>query len=375
MQENIASSKSIKKVIEYAQTIGFDHRGDFDTQREKILLMRHCLYNDYPAFRMDIDSLCESEYSIHKSIGKLRGQLVSDMLFFHMFYMLSCHKYNTNISTVCEIGGGYGNPARLWMLNQIHKIRNYTLIDLPESLFYAEVFLSVALPGYKIVYCHNPSDLGNAIDTVYLVPVHLTQLIRNANFDLVINTGSLAELSQDWVTYWSDWISKQEIDTFYSHNYFGIASDQIHESRNLIAPIRPNGFKVAQVRMNAPLMTITSTNRDAAELIFQRNASLEENIYRLMMIKIDDKWSLVDLAYYCFNLNCKVSNDSFYDEVVILKKFLIDLGFFPKELIFLLERINLNLLFSTLNRNDIEHLSQVYDSISKAYRENFPIGK
>ena len=127
--------------------------------------------------------------------------------------------------------------------------------------------------------------------------------------------------------------------------------------------------------MNAPLMTITSTNRDAAELIFQRNASLEENIYRLMMIKIDDKWSLVDLAYYCFNLNYKVSDDSFYDEVLILKKFLIDLGFFPKELIFLLERINLNLLFSTLNRNDIERLSQVYDSISKAYRENFPIGK
>ena len=29
MQENIASSKTIKNVIEYAQTIGFDHRGDF----------------------------------------------------------------------------------------------------------------------------------------------------------------------------------------------------------------------------------------------------------------------------------------------------------------------------------------------------------
>lgn len=324
---------------------------------------------------MDIDSLCESEYSIHKSLGKLRNLLVSDMLFFHMFYMLSCLKYKTNISTVCEIGGGYGNPARLWMLNQNHKIRNYTLIDLPESLFYAEVFLSVALPGRKIIYCNNPGDLGNATDTVYLVPVHLTQLIRNANFDLVVNTGSLAELSEDWVTYWSDWISKQEVETFYSHNYFGISADQIHESRNLIAPKKPIGFKVAQVRMNTPLMTITSTNRDAAELIFQRNKSSEEKIYRLMMMKLDDKWSLVDLAYYCFNLDPSISDDSFFDEVVILRKFLDDLGFFPKELIFLLERIKSNFLFTTLDSSEIERLSQVYESISKTYRENYPIGK
>jgi hypothetical protein len=61
--------------------------------------------------------------------------------------------------------------------------------------------------------------------------------------------------------------------------------------------------------------------------------------------------------------------------VVILKKFLSDLGFFPKELIYLLERLNLHPLFSTLNRNDIDQLTQIYDSMSKSYRDNYPIGK
>jgi len=60
---------------------------------------------------------------------------------------------------------------------------------------------------------------------------------------------------------------------------------------------------------------------------------------------------------------------------VILKKFLSDLGFFPKELIYLLERLNLHPLFSTLNRNDIDQLTQIYDSMSKSYRDNYPIGK
>lgn len=34
-----------------------------------------------------------------------------------------------------------------------------------------------------------------------------------------------------------------------------------------------------------------------------------------MMMRLDDRWSLVDLAYYCFNLNRELSGELFFDKV------------------------------------------------------------
>ena len=77
------------------------------------------------------------------------------------------------------------------------------------------------------------------------------------------------------------------------------------------------------------------------------------------MMRLDDRWSLVDPAYYCFNLNRELSGELFFDKVLTLNKILIDLVVFPKVFIFLSERLNLNLLFSTLNLKGMGYLLQV----------------
>jgi len=126
---------------------------------------------------------------------------------------------------ILEIGGGYGSLARTIMgLN--HKAR-YVMIDLPETLFFAEVFLRHSFPDKPFAY----ADESGWPDTaeIVLVPTQLRRLLTGQQFDLAINTNSLGEMPRDEAKGWLDWLASDiRPAKLFSLNRFLNRVDQDH---------------------------------------------------------------------------------------------------------------------------------------------------
>lgn len=374
MKDNIISYQKVSDIIEYAQTCGFDHR--VKANIHNLLQYRAALKYEYMHFADKVDQFSDSIVSLPWTLHYVNENQVSNTMYFHMFYILSILSYKPKVSRICEIGGGYGAVARLWFHNPIINISNYTIIDLPESLFYAEVFLKTACPKLNIQYCKHEEDLQNREDnTVYLVPIELANQTTNMNFDVIVNTGSLAELSDEWVHFWSDWLGYQSCDFFYSHNYFGVAIDRLYESRNIVAPIPPKNWRTVRTRINHPLMILQSKGRNAAEIFIEKSHEQQPDwIYKVMLFKKVDKLYLADLAYFIFNLP-ELAHIDVQAEFDLVTKAVTDLHFKPKELLYLLNRIEKSDPKTKLSSEDHCKFIQLTKTLRDRYQTAYPEGK
>jgi hypothetical protein len=92
---------------------------------------------------------------------------------------------------ICEIGGGYGALCR-WFLSALPSA-SYTIIDLPESLLFSRLYVTLSCPGRDVRFV--PNYKAGELDQP---------------FDLIINTLSMSEMSEYQVrtylalmkTYW-----------------------------------------------------------------------------------------------------------------------------------------------------------------------------
>ncbi len=378
MRHLIDAHQTVADVIAHGQEGSqFDHRAAIAGMENNIKFYRHCLNYEYPHFIDEINKFTDSAVSIASTLGENEvGSLVSNILYFHMFHILTSLTYRADIKTVCEVGGGYGGPARLWLTNPIQPLKNVTIIDLPESLFYAEVFLRAACPEANIVYCKTEQDCRNDDDdTFYLVPLELAQYTSAMQFDLLVNTGSMAELSDDWVLYWADWVGSQNCHLFYSHNYFAIPIDDLQESRNVIAPLVPAGWRVGQLRINHPLMILQSTGRNCAEIIFTRETEINDHnwIYDIHDLQFDEKMTLTAFAYFLFNLPAQVCTNV-EAEMMVLGRAVRDLQVLPKELLYLTNRILASPAFADLPPAEQEFAVDLSNRLQELYQANFPEG-
>jgi SAM-dependent methyltransferase len=96
---------------------------------------------------------------------------------------------------VVELGGGYGSLARLWM--QSRPGSTYVLLDLPEVLLVAAYFIVLTLPTARVAMMDDFTDIAAA--DVVLLPHSTIEALPDGVADLVINTGSLAEMDPDIV--------------------------------------------------------------------------------------------------------------------------------------------------------------------------------
>jgi hypothetical protein len=90
---------------------------------------------------------------------------------------------------VLEIGGGYGALA-YWFKSAFRNC-SYTIVDLPECLLYSALYLSLSLPDQRV-------SIGQAAKLpfgVRFMPNYMAHAL-NEEFDLVINTLSLSEMSE-----------------------------------------------------------------------------------------------------------------------------------------------------------------------------------
>jgi hypothetical protein len=103
---------------------------------------------------------------------------------------------------------------------------SYVIIDTPECLFSAGVALKVEF-GDQVGYFER-QDPGTR---VLLVPLSLNDFARPA--DLVINTGSMQEVTDEWIDFYVQWLTNFQTRYFYSLNYAAQPISIMGESRNL----------------------------------------------------------------------------------------------------------------------------------------------
>ncbi len=159
------------------------------------------------------------------------GRLVShDILRFqHVFNTLYLHGVISSLANsrgprkiILEIGGGYGGLAH--HLSRILGNITYIIVDLPETLLFSGVYLSLLNPQKEIlIYQRNEFkepirlDVATNYDFI-IVPNYKIDALRELQFDLVINVASLQEMRVDQANDYLDFIHRTCVGTSYSWN-------------------------------------------------------------------------------------------------------------------------------------------------------------
>lgn len=105
---------------------------------------------------------------------------------------------------VCEIGAGFGSTA--YALHEYLDISSYTVIDLPENLYLASMYLPLCMPGktHGVVFSDDRETLACDRDLNFCVPGVIDEINRR-DFDLVINVASMGEMPLETAQAYSRW--------------------------------------------------------------------------------------------------------------------------------------------------------------------------
>lgn len=196
------------------------------------------------------------------------------------------------------------------------------------------------------------------------------------NFDLICNTGSMGEISDEWILYWKDWLGGQQCDQFYSLNYFGRKPTKQYESRNIISPLVDNKWRVGSLRLTPPLLNLQSPDRDYAEVIFIRDVSTRDPawIYEVWKLQKSEKLTLSRLAYFLFNLPADAPID-IETEIDMYKKSVSDLSYMPTETIYLSKRILSSEMFSEASPESQNFVREMHEKLYQDYNALTPSGR
>jgi hypothetical protein len=263
--------------LHYAQySITFDGRPPFPSDTLIVQFREWAVQNEFPQYANDL--LLMSENPASGGVGQFNGRLVSIPIYHHARNVLAGITYANKPKRILEIGGGYGEIARLWVKNPIASATSYVIVDIPECLFLAEVALRSEF-GDMVGYLE-----GADPDTpILLVPLsRLFALKRNA--DLVVNTGSMQEMTDEWVDFYVDWLTRYDARYFYSLNYAAQPISILGESRNLWTQRLGPEWSTRHLRLNIPLMDLVGPTRDQLECLYEKVPSRrsfdEWSIYR-----------------------------------------------------------------------------------------------
>ena len=227
-----------QEIIHYVQSAntGFETRQTGQALIDHARSMDMACESMFPEFAEHIPTFVETPLSTPDTAMVLQGRLVSAPLLWHMRIIMGIVRH-CRPRTILEIGGGYGAPGRVWMTNGLHRPDIYIDVDFPESLFYAEVYLRSAAPDIDVVYLHE----GVALDPAHrprivLCPIANMEAVLGLPIDLIVNTGSMQEMSDEYVAFYMDKIERSTAKRFYSLNYFSLPFAGRHESMNMAAP-------------------------------------------------------------------------------------------------------------------------------------------
>lgn len=142
----------------------------------------------------------KTSHDVLKDFKKCSDRPPNDHIYYgyYFFNILNNFSAISDQSKVLEIGGGTGNLASI--LFKKTKNIQMVLVDLPETIINAYIYLASIFPEQKILL---PNQLGemqkieaqtfDGYDFIFATPSQL-ELIPNDYFDLVINTHSFQEM-------------------------------------------------------------------------------------------------------------------------------------------------------------------------------------
>jgi len=180
---------------------------------------------EFPEFKDLIATMECSPYLRPNRLVSFNGKLVSSGFIAHLRAFLACLTWTGKPRIVCEIGGGYGGLALLWMTNPRHNPDLYILIDFPESLFFPEVFLRANQPKARVLYIDSADPLDPSVSRDYdyiFCPSDCVGALARLHLDLVVNMYSFQEMSDGGLEYWMDWLERQDCRFLYSLQIFGL---------------------------------------------------------------------------------------------------------------------------------------------------------
>ena len=114
--------------------------------------------SDFPA------EMEESKYAFQGTTVKVDNRNVSPELLRLLAYIITMDKHlnlNKQNLQILELGSGYGGMARV--LSLYRPDAKFTLIDLPESLFFAYIYLKMNFPEKRIVYASSEDELADNV--------------------------------------------------------------------------------------------------------------------------------------------------------------------------------------------------------------------
>jgi hypothetical protein len=175
----------------------------------------------YPQFADHLSSFSESKLATKETIVRRGNRDVSttmwDLVRFHLFV----RDKTPSADTVCEIGGGYGAPARICMTSSLRRPRRYIIIDLAESIFLAEVYLRAQFPSEMVAHMAERASETTG-PQILLCPVEFMYQLDASKIETVVNTWSMQEMSEDWVDHYMSWLEVSGAKCFYSYNAIGL---------------------------------------------------------------------------------------------------------------------------------------------------------
>jgi hypothetical protein len=278
MRRDIPVLTETTACLHYAQyNITFDGRPPYPGELA-IQFREWAVGNEFPHLTQVLQSMSENQNSGPGSLGQFHGRTVSSVMYCHARNVLAGITYANKPRRIVEIGGGYGEIARLWVTNTVAPAERYIIADIPESLFFAEVALRSEFGD--IVGYFDGHDPGTRI---LLVPLpYLDKLDKSV--DLVINTGSMQEMTDEWIDFYIDWLSRFDTRYFYSLNYVAQPLSIMGESRNLWTQRLGPNWATRHLRLNIPLLDLEGPSRDFVEVLFEKTPATQRlkdwSVYR-----------------------------------------------------------------------------------------------
>jgi putative sugar O-methyltransferase len=328
----IPSLTSARQALHFAQReITFDHRASVQSEVPYLPIYEREVKWEFPWFAEALDKLSDNPEGTNESLTPDRGRLISNVLFYHARILFECLSNVDAPDTVLEIGGGYGAVTRLWLTNPLHRPRLCIIVDAPECLFFAETALRgefagrVAYAGEECVF--NPSIL--------LVPLTRIDVLRAQPIDLLLNTGSMQEMTDEWIDFYMEWLDEYSPCWFYSLNYIAQPIDLLGESRNLWAPRPGPSWAARLLLLNPALLRIQSAGRDWLSAIYEHEtapAALDRGYRWLQSMRMSR-------ATYVHWLDAvRRTNDPLL-MLDLLRRVQAELRFWPKETLWIAQKL------------------------------------
>jgi len=235
---------------------------DFDARYSAILRSRGGKLDYFEELLLGILPKLPSELQLYPpnifgEVGwNMDGRTVNPDLYVYLERMILLHgagifdalrkRVSSRPAKILEIGGGYG--ALSYYLRRLVPHSHYIIIDLPESIAFSAIYLSTLFPHEMSSLYHPVRNPSCSIDRPGFTFVcnHFSESLRQycGEFDLVINTLSLSEMSDSQVDFYAVLardLLKPDGGIFFEQNH-----DMRHAGFSFAKPIVEKYFKVRE---------------------------------------------------------------------------------------------------------------------------------